>query len=538
MEKKFTNTSPGKTDTQSISERLDMGWWEADLEKLTFHCSEILVNLLKLDVVPTDLDFYYKLIREDYRSRIIESINSALKENIYQMVFPAYVDDSQIWITIRFKRIDDKKISGLAYQIDRKDGENQHPTSSETVKNLIFKLNGISKSLFSFLQSENLDDMVNHILNSLITHFSAERAYIFEYYWNEKKQSCIYEAVSRKGLEEIQNLQNVFFEPTTWWNQQILSHQPIILSSLNDLPEWDHIDRDFLAAQDIQSLMVVPFISHDNTVWGYAGIDVVDRQRNWTKEDFQWFSSLMHIINICFELAKMTLAKNKAEELDKLKSAFLANMSHEIRTPLNAIIGFTDLIEESNDPAEKKEFIKIIQQNNELLLKLVNDILDLSKIESGTFQFARSVVQIKEFCEEIILSFKNNHLLEDVKLIFDNSQPDDTIYADSNRIKQVLMNFISNSVKFTKKGYIKLGYEARGADHVLFYVEDTGKGIAPENINRIFDRFVKLDNYAQGTGLGLSICKSLIEQMGGSLSVNSELGKGSRFEFILPKWMN
>lgn len=525
-------------DIHTISDLLEVGWWEVDLHKKWMTCSRQLAETLNLPPSTPDIQYYEK-IREDYRARIVNSIVTASKEKITQCAFPLYVNDAQLWLTLRFKRADEHRVAGIVYPIERlEEDEKLNKTSQETVRNLIYMLNGISKSLFTFLQSENLDNMVNHILSSLVTHFSAERAYIFEYNWDEMNQSCTYEAVSRPGLEEIQNLEKMFFIPETWWNQQILSRRPIILSTLDDLPEWDDVDREVLEAQNIKSLMVVPFISHDNTVWGYAGIDIVDKQRNWAEEDFQWFSSLMHIINICFELTKMTMAKNKAEELEQLKSAFLANMSHEIRTPLNAIIGFTDLLTETDDEAERFEFIKIIQRNNELLLKLVNDVLDLSKIESGTFRFAKSEINVQTICEEIVQSFGNKKLPEGVELIFSYPKQEQIMLADPNRIKQVLMNFITNSIKFTPKGHIKLGFEPRGADHILFYVEDTGTGIAQEDIERIFDRFVKLDNFAQGTGLGLSICKSLIEEMGGTLKVDSVLGKGSRFWFVLPKWMN
>lgn len=513
---------------------LEVGWWEVNLKSKRITCSEQIAHLLQLETDTADVN-YYNVIHADYRARIVGSILSANREEIRQKAFPVYVHDHTVWVTIRFKQIDDYRVGGIIHPIERSHDDEEGKTSHETVKNLIYKLNGISKSLFTFLQSENLDDMVNHILQSLVTHFSAERAYIFEYNWGDMNQSCTYEAVSRPGLEEIHNLQQMFFVPETWWNQQILSRKPIILSTLDDLPDWDLVDREVLEAQAIQSLMVVPFISQDNTVWGYAGIDIVDKQRNWTDEDFQWFSSLMHIINICFELTKITMAKNKAEALDQLKSAFLANMSHEIRTPLNAIIGFSDLLVETHDETERKEYLQIIQRNNELLLKLVNDVLDLSKIESGTFHFVKSNINVKKLCEEIIQSFSNNKIPKEVKLVFDRTLPEETIYTDPSRVKQVLMNFITNSSKFTKEGSIELGYELIGSDQILFYVKDTGTGIAPENMNRIFDRFVKLDNFAQGTGLGLSICKSLIEAMGGKLYAESELGKGSRFWFVIPK---
>jgi signal transduction histidine kinase len=861
------------------------------------------------------------MIREDYRARVITSISSAEKTQTSQLIFPVYVNDKTLWVIVRFKRSGEGcKIMGMMHTVDDQESHISEMASHDTVKNLIYQLNGIAASLLTFMKNENLDDMINHILTSLVTHYSAERAYIFEYYWDKGTQSCTYEAVSRPGLEEIQNLTDIPCDANTWWNSEILAQHPIILNTLDDLPEWDVYDREVLASQNIKSLMVVPFINQDNTIWGYAGIDVVDRQRNWTDEDFQWFFSLMHLINICIELSKskaqiqedkeylqnlykympigymqskliydedgvlvdyvitetnnemehilnvpisqitgakgsqstffqdlpllaevagskkhmdfdlaltpfgkhcraikfslrkdevislfvdvtdaynahkaleenekllrtiyanlpvgfelydktgmlvqtnekaldilglkepsnngrlnifehplihadvkkkirrgaivdfsiiynfnkirdlyglegadrpkqnltvkiapifdddqrilyyllliinntdttnaylkiqefeeyfslinnlakvgyfkwnlttnegfaisqwflnlgkpagnqmtedlnniygnlhpedfdaitgfyeaaakgevhsfeqelrvldeeghiqwlrctliarkekknegieligvsyditelkeMILAKDKAETLDRLKSAFLANMSHEIRTPLNSIIGFSDLLAETDEEDERREFISIIQRNNELLLKLVSDILDLSKIESGTVEFVRRKINVNTICNEVIQTFRNRELLEEVELIFDRALPEEIMYADPGRVKQVLMNFITNSLKFTRNGHVRLGYERQPDDDtMLFFVEDTGMGIPLENVEKIFDRFVKLNSFAQGTGLGLSICKGLVEEMGGTIGVKSEINKGSCFWFTLP----
>lgn len=796
-----------KTKTHAISEMLNMGWWEMDLKEDTFVCSSTVAHLLSLPTKVTNIKTFTNRIREDYRARVVNTIRSASKESIIQLNFPVYISDKVIWVATRCRQLDEgNRIAGMLNVAERRDdditgGEN----ANEILQNFIYQLNGISRSLFSFLQNENLDDTVNHILASLVTHFSAERAYIFSYNEEAQEQSCIYEALSREELAEIQNLQDIPVGVNPWWTSQMHARKPIILSTLDDLPDEYPVEKEVLAAQSIKSLMVVPFVTQDNKVWGYAGIDLVDHQRNWTQEDFEWFSSLMHIINICIELGKsktqiqsdiieleerekllttiyenlpvgmelydkegyllyandkdreilelnnddnlvgcnvfehpclppdvkrkmkrgektdfninydfskvegyfgrkfrlqepknltvktvpifdkqqviqnylfividntettnaylkiqefeeyfslianlaqigyfkwdvntregfaidqwfinlgqpadsvltddlvvlcknlhpddlgevidfhlksiegkaqifekeirvidpvdghmkwlrwtltvkrndnndhqeiigvsfditelkeMILAKNKAEALDRLKSAFLANMSHEIRTPLNSIIGFSDLLAETEDENERKEFISIIQRNNELLLKLVSDILDLSKIESGTFDFIKEKIKVHNLCTEVIQSFSNKELNNDVQLLFDPSLPEDSAYADPGRVKQILFNFMTNSIKFTHAGHIRLGYQSLSADEVLFYVEDTGKGIAPEDIGSVFDRFVKFDSFVQGTGLGLSICKSLVEEMGGTIGVDSVLGKGSRFWFTLPK---
>ena len=230
---------------------------------------------------------------------------------------------------------------------------------------------------------------------------------------------------------------------------------------------------------------------------------------------------------------KLIIARDKAEELDRLKSAFLANMSHEIRTPLNAIVGFSSLLAETDSRNERQEYIKIVQENNELLLQLISDILDLSKIEAGTFNFVYTNVDVNETCAEIIKSMSMK-VSKGVELIFEEPFPECYIYTDKNRFTQVISNFINNALKFTQQGSITLGYEQVSHQKIKFYVRDTGMGIPEEKQKSIFERFVKLNTFVQGTGLGLSICKSIVSQMGGEIGVDSTEGVGSCFWFTHP----
>ncbi len=229
-------------------------------------------------------------------------------------------------------------------------------------------------------------------------------------------------------------------------------------------------------------------------------------------------------------------AKNKAEESDRLKSAFLANMSHEIRTPLNAIIGFSSLIVESLDREELREYASIINKNNDLLLQLISDVLDLSRIEAGIFDIALTNTDINRLCEEVIQS--NSLLLpQGVELIFDSHLPMCDVLCDRNRITQVLNNMINNALKFTKEGSVRVGYRITRDDtnpQLELYVQDTGIGMTPEDAAICFDRFVKIDTFVQGLGLGLSICKTVVERLGGKIGVDTEPGKGSRFWFTIP----
>lgn len=229
---------------------------------------------------------------------------------------------------------------------------------------------------------------------------------------------------------------------------------------------------------------------------------------------------------------ELMVAKEKAETSDQLKSAFLANMSHEIRTPLNAIVGFSRIIAESDDTEERKSYYNIVEANNERLLQLINEILDLSKIEAGIVEFSVATVRLHPLCKEI----HDAHVFRcpaGVELIFEPSDEELRIDSDKNRIFQVISNLIGNAFKFTTKGSISYGYRQEG-EKIVFHVTDTGTGIAPEKIGKVFERFVKANNFAQGTGLGLAICKTIIERLGGTISVTSELGKGTTFTFTLP----
>ena len=274
-------------------------------------------------------------------------------------------------------------------------------------------------------------------------------------------------------------------------------------------------------------------------------------RRPGTKNEWNWVSSNVmvtnykpeeneiEIIGINYDItelketeAELIQARDKAEMMDRLKSAFLANMSHEIRTPLNAIVGFSDLLVETEELSERQEYIKIVRENNDLLLQLISDILDLSKIEAGTFEFTNGDVDVNLLCEDIVRSM-GVKAKEEVELVLDNHLPVCHVISDRNRIHQVISNFVNNAMKFTSEGSIHVGYKLKDGE-LEFYVEDTGIGIEKEQLPHIFERFVKLNSFVHGTGLGLSICQSIVEQLGGRIGVDSEKGKGSRFWFTIP----
>ena len=262
-----------------------------------------------------------------------------------------------------------------------------------------------------------------------------------------------------------------------------------------------------------------------------------DGNYTWTRvnvlvRNYQPQDNIIEMLCINFDITELKEtermligAKEKAEEADRLKSAFLANMSHEIRTPLNAIVGFSSLLEEAEDAEEKHLYITIIEENNKLLLQLISDILDLSKIEAGTFDIIPEQVDAQQLCNELLQAMQVK-ATEQVEILLAPELPELTFTSDKNRLYQVLLNFITNALKFTSKGSIVIDYQIS--------VQDTGMGIEPEKQEAIFTRFVKLNNFIAGTGLGLSICQSIVTQLGGKIGVESKPGEGSCFWFTHP----
>ena len=785
---------------QQLVSMARIGWWEVDFDEGVYYCSEFVADLLGIEGNKISAKDFANLICENYRERILEEFRSFRMMEIYEQVFPIHSKYGMMWVSTKVgeKRITKEghvRVMGMLQCISRQRMNMQEQTV-DRLNSLLSRLNGISKSLLDFLHSDDITLVINKILKEVLRQFQADRTYILEFDRKLHTEVCTYE-IAVEGIKERKVLlSESSIDYASWWTGQILAGDPIILFTLNLLPDSAGADKRRLEEYGVKSTMVVPLNSKDG-VWGYVGVDMVREHRNWCNEDYQWFVSLGNIISICMELRrsesearlekaylqniyknlpagielydkdgfmtdlndkemeifglrhkedviglnlfdnpllpqglkdklkagapidmsfnydfdrldgyystsrtgtisliskfaplydalgnlinillinidntettnayskiqdfeefftlignyakvgyahfnalkcdgyavnswyrnigekegtplneiikvhshfhpddrrmmlrffdqvlireashlrrdvrilredgtytwtrvnvmvrdfrpedgiidmvcvnyditelketerKLIAARDKAEELDRLKSAFLANMSHEIRTPLNAIVGFSSLLTETEDMKDRKQYMAIVQENTELLLQLISDILDLSKMESGAFEFVKSDTDVNLLCSEIIRSLRMK-VPAGVELVFEKCLPECHVWADKNRLNQVISNFINNALKFTFSGSITLGYYRQTDGYLRFYVRDTGMGIPRNKIKTVFDRFVKLNSFVHGTGLGLSICKSLVEQMGGTIGVESEEGEGSCFWFTYP----
>ena len=785
---------------QQLVSMARIGWWEVDFDEGVYYCSEFVADLLGIEGNKISAKDFANLICENYRERILEEFRSFRMMEIYEQVFPIHSKYGMMWVSTKVgeKRITKEghvRVMGMLQCISRQRMNMQEQTV-DRLNSLLSRLNGISKSLLDFLHSDDITLVINKILKEVLRQFQANRTYILEFDRELHTEVCTYE-IAVEGIKERKVLlSESSIDYASWWTGQILAGNPIILFTLNLLPDSAGADKRRLEEYGVKSTMVVPLNSKDG-VWGYIGVDMVREHRNWCNEDYQWFVSLGNIISICMELRrsesearlekaylqniyknlpagielydkdgfmtdlndkemeifglrhkedviglnlfdnpllpqglkdklkagapidmsfnydfdrldgyystsrtgtisliskfaplydalgnlinillinidntettnayskiqdfeefftlignyakvgyahfnalkcdgyavnswyrnvgekegtplneiikvhshfhpddrrmmlrffdqvlireashlrrdvrilredgtytwtrvnvmvrdfrpedgiidmvcvnyditelketerKLIAARDKAEELDRLKSAFLANMSHEIRTPLNAIVGFSSLLTETEDMKDRKQYMAIVQENTELLLQLTSDILDLSKMESGAFEFVKSDTDVNLLCSEIIRSLRMK-VPAGVELVFEECLPGCHVWADKNRLNQVISNFINNALKFTFSGSITLGYYRQTDGYLRFYVRDTGMGIPKNKIKTVFDRFVKLNSFVHGTGLGLSICKSLVEQMGGTIGVESEEGEGSCFWFTYP----
>ena len=226
-------------------------------------------------------------------------------------------------------------------------------------------------------------------------------------------------------------------------------------------------------------------------------------------------------------------ARNRAEESDRLKTAFIANMSHEIRTPLNAIVGFTGVLPDITDAAERQSLLDLINENTQKLLRIVDDVVNISKIESGKEELVMTTFDLNNLLVEA-MSRSEKDVNANVELKSHFALDTLTVTTDMVRLDTIMKHLLSNATKFTAQGMIEVGYDQPSEGRVTIWVRDTGKGISEDNLERVFERFYKVDEFIPGAGLGLSICRVMAFSLGGNVSVESTLGEGSIFRVEIP----
>lgn len=380
--------------------------------------------------------------------------------------------------------------------------------SYEKLDNGSFIAEGYAHNVTDIQQSRNDINMLTHAIDNAVEYIVAV---------NLKGNLIFGNRMFRKSLnipmqDDITNIKI--------WDVYSIVEDPEMWKRIVEMAKLGNMEKGFITLNPLNLFPEVLAIEL-NAFW------VTDDNG----EESIWFFGRDVTDNV--EAArKLKEAKENAERSERLKSAFLANMSHEIRTPLNAIVGFSQIMSEVDNPEDKAEFCRIIQENNDRLLHLVNELLDLSKIEADMVKFNIQSIGMNDLCAEVYNTF-SLRCPPEIQLINEATGKEHYAIADKNRTIQIISNLIDNALKFTKHGSIRFGYQVKNG-FVEIYTTDTGIGISSEQIDTIFNRFVKANENIQGTGLGLSISKMLVEKMGGRISVQSEIGKGTTFKFTLP----
>ncbi len=401
----------------------------------------------------------------------------------------------------------------------------------------------VISEIVSLLFKSDKKETIDKALKLLLDFFEVDWIYVAVFEPQQHTAHFLYESTSEWVKISKEKSSKLSYETIPWMIDTLTSGKDIIIHNIDDLPKDAHSDRELFQQQGLKSLMAIP-LSFNDKIEGFIGFDAIRKKRYWTLSEVEDLHVIANIFSLIIERQhkkliveaekkKCVFELEKAREANRLKTAFISNMSHEIRTPLNAIVGFSSIIAETENMEQRRHYQNLVDKNNDLLLQIISDIMDFSKIESGELVLEYNDVNLKDLCYEI----SNDYIRRckpNVTLLFQTGQHSDLIlFTDKNRLKQAISNLVSNACKFTFDGSIVLSYRIVN-DKVRISISDTGIGISPENQEKIFERFNKVDDFSQGTGLGLSICKTIVESLHGEIGLNSLPGKGSTFWVTLP----